>query len=251
VENSEKNRVLILQFMSKLEILAIIPARGGSKGIPGKNIKHLNSKPLLAYTALSAMNSKFITRRVLSTDDTEIAKIGAEYGLEVPFMRPSHLASDLSPSLEAFQFTLKELAARAGYIPDLVVILQPTSPLRNSTHIDEAIEQYIGADADSLVSIVKIPHHMTPFSAMQKNIDGYLHSLTNLNELQNQRQNKPIYFARNGAAIYITNPRNLVNNNSLFGKKIIGYEMSKLDSIDIDDEEDWALAEALLQWKTK
>lgn len=237
--------------MTKIEILAIIPARGGSKGIPGKNIKSLNSRPLLALTADAAIGSKLITRHVLSTDDLEIAKIGAEYGLEVPFMRRSDLCGDFSPSLEAFLFTLNELERIEGYVPDLVVILQPTSPLRRSTHIDEAIEQFLDADADSLVSIMEIPHNMSPFSAMKKDGDGYLHPLTDLNELQNQRQNKPIYFARNGAAIYITTPRNIVTNNSLFGKKIIGYEMSKLDSIDIDDEDDWTLAEALLDWRAR
>ena len=234
-----------------LEILAIVPARGGSKGIPRKNIKLLNSKPLLAHTADAALDSRFITRRILSTEDLEISKIGADYGLEVPFMRPSGLSGDFSSSLEVFQFTLNELEASEGYVPDLVVILQPTSPLRTSTHIDEAIEQYLNADADSLVSIMKIPHNMSPFSAMKKDDYGYLHSLVATNELQNQRQNKPIYFARNGAAIYITTPRNIVTNNSLFGKKIVGYEMSKLDSIDIDDEEDWSIAEALLEWKTR
>lgn len=237
--------------MKKLEILAIIPARGGSKGIPRKNIKLLNARPLLAHTATAAADSRFITRRVLSTEDMEIAKVGSDYGLEVPFIRPAHLSTDLSPSLEVFQFTLNELRLREGYVPDLVVILQPTSPLRNSTHIDEAIEKYLSADADSLVSVMKIPHNMSPFSAMHKNVDGYLQSLTDLNELQNQRQNKPIYFARNGAAIYITTPINILANNSLFGKKIVGYEMSKLDSIDIDEEEDWSLAEALLEWRAK
>ena len=231
--------------------MAIIPARGGSKGIPRKNIKPLNSRPLLALTADASRGSKFITRHILSTEDEEIAAIGVGFGLEVPFMRPMHLSTDLSPSLGVFQFTLNELEEREGYVPDIVVILQPTSPLRNSNHIDEAIEQYLNADADSLVSVIKIPHNMSPFSAMQKDDDGYLQSLTDLNELRNQRQNKPVYFARNGAAIYITTPRIIVTSNSLFGKNVIGYEMSKLDSIDIDDEEDWALAEAIFEWRAK
>lgn len=237
--------------MAVSEILAIVPARGGSKGIPRKNIRPLNSKPLLAYTATAAMDSRFITRRVLSTDDMEIARIGSEYGLEVPFMRPAHLSTDRSPSLEGFQFTLNELGLREGYVPDHVIILQPTSPLRNSAHIDEAIEKYLNADADSLVSVMKIPHSMTPFSAMYKNDDDYLRPLTELDESRNQRQNKPNYFARNGAAIYITTPSNILANNSLYGKNIVAYEMSKLDSLDIDDEEDWILAEALLEWRAK
>jgi CMP-N,N'-diacetyllegionaminic acid synthase len=230
-----------------MEILAIIPARGGSKGVPRKNIKYLNSKPLLAYTADAALKSRFITRCVLSTEDKEIAEIGIEYKLEVPFMRPPELSSDSSSSLGVIQFTLIQLEALEGYIPDLVIILQPTSPLRTSTHIDEAIEKFFDGNADSLVSIIRVPHNMSPFSAMQKDEKGYLHSLTSINELQNQRQNKPVYYARNGAAIYITSSRNIIKDNTLFGKRIIGYEMNKIDSIDIDDEEDWIIAEALVK----
>jgi CMP-N,N'-diacetyllegionaminic acid synthase len=237
--------------MRQPEILAIIPARGGSKGIPRKNTKDLSGMPLLGYTAIGALESKHISRAIISTDDVEISAVAQYFGLEVPFLRPDFLAKDNSPSLPVFQFTLSELERRESYTPDYVVVLQPTSPFRNSTHIDEAIEQYLNSDADSLVSIMKIPHNMSPFSAMQKDDDGYLHYLTDLNELNNQRQNKPIYFARNGAAIYITTPTNILANNSLFGKKIVGYEMSKLDSIDIDDEEDWTLAEALLEWRAK
>lgn len=232
--------------MPKSEIMCIVPARGGSKGIPRKNVKQLNGVPLLGYTATAALGSRFITRSILSTEDHEIAAIGREYGLEVPFMRPAHLADDDAPSLEVFQYTLIEMELRWGYVPDLVIILQPTSPFRTSAHIDEAIEQFINSEADSLVSIVKIPHNMSPFSAMQKDLRGYLHPLMDLDKQQYQRQNKPSYFARNGAAIYITTPWTIVEENSLFGKRIIGYEMEKVASIDIDDLDDWLIAEAVL-----
>lgn len=235
--------------MSEKKVLAIIPARGGSKGVPRKNIRELFGVPLLGYTAIAAANSNYIQRAVLSTDDDEIASVGQKWGIEVPFLRPGSLALDDSPSLPVFQFTLNELEDREGYVPDLVVVLQPTSPFRTSIHIDQAIQQYINSEADSLVSIVKIPHNMSPSSAMVKGREGYLEGLVAFDELRHQRQMKPVSYARNGAAIYVTTPENILGRNSLFGRRIVGYEMSKLDSIDIDDEEDWAIAEALIKWK--
>lgn len=235
--------------MSENNILAIIPARGGSKGVPRKNIKELSGIPLLAHTSTAALNSRYISRAVLSTEDIEIASIGKQLGIEVPFLRPDFLAQDKSPSLSVIQFTLNELEDREGYVPDIVVILQPTSPFRTAAHIDEAIQRYIQSGADGLVSVVKIPHNMSPVSAMMKCPEGYLESLIAVDELINLRQLKPVYYARNGAAIYITSPKNILENNSLFGQKIVGYEMSKLHSIDIDDEDDWAMAEALVKWK--
>jgi len=237
------------EIMFKSEVLAIIPARGGSKSIPRKNIKKLSGIPLLQYTSTAALNSKFTSRVVLSTEDREISEYGIKIGLDVPFLRPMSLAHDSSPSLPVFKFTLAELKKRQGYVPDLVIVLQPTSPFRNSLHIDEAIQRIIEADADSLVSVVKIPHNMSPFSAMKLEANGCITSVMSMDESQNQRQVKPIYFARNGAAIYITKPKVILEQNTLFGPNTIGYEMNKLDSIDIDDEEDWILAESLINWR--
>ena len=142
--------------MSKpnLNILAIIPARGGSKGLPGKNIKPFLGKPLLAYTIEEAKRSKYITKIVLSTDDTAIAQVGKKYGAEIPFLRPSELATDTSLAPDAYIYTIERLKNEQGYAPEIVVILQPTSPLRTVDDIDAAISLYLEKNADSVISVV-------------------------------------------------------------------------------------------------
>ena len=249
--NTKEDCILTISFNRSLEILSIIPARGGSKAIPRKNIKLLKERPLLSYTAESSRQSSFITRHILSTDDDEIAAIGQDYGLEVPFMRPTNLSRDDSPSIDCFKYTLQQLLLLEDYTPDYVVILQPTSPLRTSLHIDEAIQLFLTTDCDSLVSIVDVPHNMTPSSVMNIDPQGYLYSPVDPLNISYQRQRKTRVFARNGAAIYITTPELILSNSSLFGPKLIGYLMTKLDSIDIDDYDDWILVEALLQWRDK
>lgn len=231
-----------------MEILAIIPARGGSKGIPDKNIRALNGRPLLAYTAEAALGSARISRAVLSTDSEAIAGIGRELGLEVPFMRPDDLARDDTPALPVFQHVVRRLAEDEGYRPDAILILQPTSPMRETWHIDEAIAMFEDSDTDSLVSVVEVPHQYSPVSVMVKEgnqVSPYL----DYDERQNLRQHKPVFHARNGAAIYLTRHDCLMQQNSLYGNRILGYEMGKLESLDLDDMDDWQLMEAWLQYR--
>lgn len=232
-----------------MKILCIIPARGGSKGIPYKNIKPLNGKPLLQYTAEAAKNSKFINKIVLSTDDNNIAKIGINLGLEVPFIRTSFLAKDDTPSLPVFTNTLEELEKIDGYKPDLIIILQPTSPLRTTKHIDEAFELYLSTNCDSLVSICEVPHNMNPYSVMKFSSDNTLEKFLDFDENNNLRQYKPKFVARNGAAIYIFNYDCLMKKKSIYGESILGYKMDKISSIDIDDEVDWEIASLFLSKK--
>ena len=127
----------------KNNILAIIPARGGSKGIPRKNIKNLNGKPLLEYTVDAINKCKLIDRAILSTDDDEIINIGSKLGLEVPFKRPLNLAQDDTPALPVIKHALNALEDIDGYKPDVIIILQPTSPLRTNKHISEALNLYL------------------------------------------------------------------------------------------------------------
>jgi CMP-N,N'-diacetyllegionaminic acid synthase len=229
-----------------IEILAIIPARGGSKGIPRKNIKSLAGKPLLAYTAVAAKNSRLLTRVVLSTDDQEIALIGTQLGLEVPFIRPSELAEDDTPSLLVFDHVLCELYRKEGYKPDVIVILQPTSPLRTTRHIDEALNKFLSQNYDSLVSVIELPHNMNPYSVMKLNSNGELEPFMDYDESKNTRQFKPKFYARNGAAIYIVTYDCLMNKKSIYGKSTLPYFMKKEESLDIDDSFDWLIAEFLL-----
>ena len=218
-----------------MKYLGVIPARGGSKGIKGKNKKLLNGKPLIQYTIEAAIGSKI--QLVVSTDDEDISEIAKQFNIQV-IKRHKELAQDDTPTLPVLQHALEQV----GIDVDAVITLQPTSPLRTSIHIDEAIDIFEGdLNADSLVSIVKVPHNMVPESIMTiKN--NYLVSREKSQLLR--RQDKFIYYGRNGAAIYITKVAQLTKG--VFGGNILPYEMNKHHSVDIDDAHDWFLAEILL-----
>jgi CMP-N,N'-diacetyllegionaminic acid synthase len=218
-----------------LKILGIIPARGGSKGIPKKNIKLLNGKPLIAYTIANALASN-LDRVIVSTDNEEISRISKECGAEV-IIRPDHLAEDKTPTLHVLQDAVSQLDEKF----DCVMTLQPTSPLRNSEHINEAIKLFeIDKEADSLVSIVEVPHNYMPEKLMS--LEGkYLFG----NSDTKRRQDVPIIYARNGAAIYVTKTEKL--NEFIFGGNTLPYFMSKIDSFDIDDLEDWKIVERIIK----
>lgn len=219
-----------------MKYLAVIPARGGSKGIKHKNRKLLNGKPLIQYT-IDAVQQSVINDLVVSTDDINIANIAEKLGVNV-VMRPKELAQDDTPTLPVLQHALNKSGAKY----DAVITLQPTSPLRTVNHINEAIQLFeSNKGADSLVSVVKVPHNMVPESIMAIE-NGELVNYIESTPLR--RQDKPIYYARNGAAIYITTVKQLAH--SVFGGKIIPYEMSKNDSFDIDDSEDWNLVKTLI-----
>jgi len=217
-----------------MKTLGIIPARGGSKGIPKKNIKLLCGKPLIAYTIKSALGS-ILDRVIVSTDCAEIAEVSRRYGAEV-MMRPNVLAKDDTPTLPV----LKDVVDKLDGKYDVVVTLQPTSPLRTAKHINESLilfeKEY---QADSLVSVVEIPHSYSPEKLMT--FDGqYL----NGNLQVKRRQDMQEMFARNGAAIYITKIENL--SKYIFGGKILPYFMRRIDSFDIDDIEDWKMVEKII-----
>jgi len=235
--------------IKKEEVLAIIPARGGSKGISRKNIKKLAGKSLLAYTAEAALKSSCLDRIILSTEDEEIIQTGLKMGLEVPFTRPLELAQDDTPSLPVIQHAVRTLEEKENYRPDIIMILQPTSPLRNSKHINEALKRFLEVQADSMVSITEVPHNMNPYSVMQLQDDGTIIPFLKYDEKKNIRHQKPVFYARNGAAIYICTYKCLLKKNSLYGDKIIPYFMKKEESLDLDDEVDWNFAEYILNNK--
>lgn len=217
-----------------MKILGIIPARGGSKGIPKKNIKLLNGKPLIAYTIEAALASN-LDRVIVSTDCKEIAKVSKEYGAEV-LMRAIHLAEDNTPTLPVLQDVVTKLDEKF----DAVMTLQPTSPLRMIEDINKSIEIFSSdSEADSLVSVVEVPHNYMPEKLMS--FDGKY--LTGNREVK-RRQEISTMYARNGAAIYITKTEKL--GEYIFGGKILPYFMSKINSFDIDDIEDWEIVERLI-----
>ena len=147
-------------------VLAIVPARGGSKGVPGKNVRVLAGRPLIDYTARAARESGVIDRIVLSTDSDEIADAGRRSGLEVPFMRPASLAADDTPMLPVVRHAIDALSA-SGWTPDVIVLLQPTSPLRRPSHVRDAVTMLRETKADSVVTVVELPRHLSPDYVMR------------------------------------------------------------------------------------
>ena len=224
--------------------LGLIPARGGSKSIPRKNIAPLAGKPLLAYTAAAAQGARLLSHTILSTDDGEIAEIGRGLGLDVPFLRPTDLADDTAPMLPVMQHALDWFAAH-GRRFTAVVLLQPTSPLRQPRHIDEALELLIAhEEADSVVSVVEVPHQFSPASVMRLEAGRLSPFLPGPPILR--RQDKPRVYARNGPAILAVRSAAL-QRGVLYSDTTMGYVMSAETSHDIDDPGDFWLVEQILR----
>jgi CMP-N-acetylneuraminic acid synthetase/2-polyprenyl-3-methyl-5-hydroxy-6-metoxy-1,4-benzoquinol methylase len=225
-----------------MNVLGVIPARGGSKGIPRKNLTLVGGRPLLAYTADAALGSRRLTRVVVSTDNEEIADAARALGLEVPFIRPRELAADDTPMLDVLQHAARELA-RSGFVADAVVLLQPTSPLRRAEHIDCAVELLESTRADSVVSVVEVPHQYSPASVMRLD-DGRLHPYGGGTTVT-RRQDKPQVYARNGPAVLAVRTR-VLEAGSLYGNDSRPLVMDQAHSLDIDGPEDLRAAEQIL-----
>jgi CMP-N,N'-diacetyllegionaminic acid synthase len=226
-----------------MRILGLIPARGGSKGVPKKNIKLLGKKPLLEYTIDDAKNSKFITEIIVSTDDDEIAIAAEIYGCKPPFIRPAELAQDASTSLEVVQHAIVFFESQ-GVFFDAVCLLQPTTPFREKGSIDLAIEKFITSQADCLVSVLPIPHEYNPHWAFEENENGLLKIATGDATIIPRRQELPQAFHRDGA-IYITKTA-VIKSGSLYGKSIAYIESNPQFYVNIDTMKDWETAEHLL-----
>ena len=229
-----------------MEILAIVPARGGSKGIPHKNMTDLAGKPLMGYTFDAAKGSSLITRTILSTDDEEFADYARSEGVEVR-MRPDELASDTAVMKDVINYHLDELE-KEGYKSDAFILLQPTSPLRTPKHIDEALELMISDEkADAVVSVVDVPHQYLPMKLMTLKDDGSLGFYVEDGEKYTTRQALPHLYARNGAAVYAVYSEVYRETGSLYGHHCVPYLMTQEDSIDIDEPFDLYIAEAILR----
>jgi CMP-N,N'-diacetyllegionaminic acid synthase len=219
-----------------MNVLAVIPARGGSKGIPNKNLAIAAGRPLLAYTADAAHAATRLTRTIVSTDDQAIAGAARSLGLEVPFMRPASLAGDDTPMLPVLQHAVKTMR-ESGFTADLVVLLQPTSPLRRADHIDAAVDLLERSGADSVVSVVEVPHQFNPVSVMRLEDDRLQPFIDG--PLVTRRQDKPTVFARNGPAVLAVRT-SVLEAGSLYGNDCRALVMSPNDSLDIDGPEDLA-----------
>jgi len=226
-----------------MKILGLIPARGGSKGVPKKNIRILGDKPLIGYTIESAKQSNRLAMTVVSTDADDIFEVAANSGLKPPFLRPEGLAQDTSSSLQVVQHAI-EFFENQDVFFDAVCLLQPTNPFRESGFIDEAIARFIASGADSLVSVLPIPHEYNPHWAFEENENGLLKIATGEGQIISRRQDLPKAFFRDGS-VYITKTA-AIKNGSLYGNSTAYLESNPELHVNIDTLADWEKAEALL-----
>jgi len=219
-------------------VLAVIPARGGSKGLPGKNIRSLAGKPLVAWTIEAAKSSKFIDRVVLSSDDDAIMQVALEWGCDVPFTRDAELATDEATSVDVLLDALRRVP---GY--DWVVLLQPTSPLRTALDIDNCLRESIESQSRVGLSVCEAPK--SPYWMYRRSADGRLHSLFESTDLVTRRQALPIVHQLNGA-VYVAESQWLVQNRTFLTPETYAYVMPKSRSVDVDDELDLLYAGQLI-----
>ena len=231
-----------------MRVLGIITARGGSKGIPGKNLKLLGGKPLIHYS-IDAANDTPLERLILSTEDPKIAEVARSLGCDVPFMRPAELARDETPHLPVIQHAVQWLIDHEAYRAEAVVILQPTSPLRSSADIAAALRMLELSGADSVVSVSEVSAHAHPMRMLHVDESGLAKLFVTGEPVRNRinrRQDLPRAFVMNGA-VYAFRPDVLFGASpSLYGDRVVAYPMPIERSISIDGPEDWEAAEHAL-----
>jgi len=236
--------------VAEMDVLAIIPARGGSKSIPRKNIQLLANFPLIAYSISAGLAAESITRLIVSTDDEEIAQISLRYGAEVPYLRPVELAQDDTPDLPVFQHALEWLEKHEQYSPDIVVQLRPTSPLRQTQHIDRAVWRLIEHPESDAVRTVCIPFQ-NPFKMWRIDSNGYMQPIMDIGiqEPYNlPRQSLPEVYWQTGYvdAVWASTIR---SKHSMTGERILPLIIGADEWIDIDSPDDWRRAERLIENK--
>jgi CMP-N-acetylneuraminic acid synthetase len=222
-----------------MRVLGLIPARGGSKGVPRKNIRLLGGKPLLQWTAEAALGAKCLARVVLSTEDEEIAAVGRDCGLDVPFMRPMELADDATPTLPVVQHALRTLEA-SGETFDAVCLLQPTSPFRSTGDIEACVALLASTGAASVVTVLPVPAEHNPHWVYFADPNGELRLSTGEAQPIPRRQSLPPAWHREGS-VYVTRSA-VVLEGSLYGAPTLGYAVDASKSVNIDDMEDFERA---------
>jgi N-acylneuraminate cytidylyltransferase/CMP-N,N'-diacetyllegionaminic acid synthase len=224
-------------------ILAIIPARGGSKGVPRKNVRNLNGKPLIAYTIEEAKKSKYVDRVMVSTEDEEIEVISKEYGAEVPCLRPNELARDDSAAVDCVMHMLNWLKCNENYLPDYVCLLQCTSPLRTADDIDGTIDRSINTGMDGAVSICEA--EVNPYWTNVFEGDKLKYFLEEGKKIS-RRQDLPKVYRLNGA-VYVIKTDVFLRDKTFETENVTGYVMNNESSIDIDTELDFKVAELIMK----
>ncbi len=230
------------------EVLALIPARGGSKSIPRKNIRPLGGHPLIAYSIAAARAAETVTRTIVSTDDEEIAALSRRYGAETPFLRPAAYSQDATPDLPVFQHALQWLEEQEGYRPEIVVQLRPTSPFRRTAHVDAAVCRLLERPEADSVRTVCVPFQ-NPYKMWRIRPDGLMQPLlqTEFSEPYNMpRQALPEVYWQTGYVDAAWSDT-LLQKNSMTGERILPLVIDPSEWIDIDSPDDWRRAERLLE----
>ena len=223
-------------------ILALIPARGGSKGVPGKNLKRLFGKPLIAWTIEEAKKSRYIDKIVVSTDYEAIANVAVKYGAAVPFKRPRKLASDNAKMIDVMSHCIR-FFQNIGDTYDIIILLQPTSPLRSVYDIDKAVEFFIEKAAKAVVGVVECEYSPWLTNILPKDLN--MNNFLKKNIINKNRQELKAYYRVNGV-IYLSDIDFIINKRDWYGPKTFAYIMKRENSVDIDDLFDFMLAEFIM-----
>lgn len=221
------------------KVLAVIPARGGSKGVPKKNIREVGGKPLIAWTIDAARKSKYIDRLIFSSEDKETIEIALKYGCDVPFVRPLELATDESGTTEVILHAIENITERYNYI----VVLQPTSPLRLSTDIDNCIQHCLETNSLSCVSVTEA--EKSPYWMYFLDDKGKMTGVIDIKNRPTRRQNIPTAYTLNGA-VYVVEIESFKKTMKLINNQTVAYIMPKIRSLDIDTDFDFMLFQTLL-----
>lgn len=225
-------------------VLALVTARGGSKGLPGKNIRDLCGKPLIAWSIAAAKSASCVDDVVVSTDDQAIADTATRYGASVPFMRPAELAGDTATSMDVVDHALAQLQA-AGKTYDYLVLIEPTSPLREASDIDEAMARLVSSDAESIVSVCRA-ESVHPAFMYRMQTSGWLTPFADRQPDGVRRQEIEALFFLEGT-IYASRIPALLQKRSFYHDRTIGYEVPKWKSPEVDDMVDFLLVEAIMK----
>ncbi len=228
------------------KILALVPARGGSKSIPHKNIAPLAGKPLICHLLETLTLSKYVSRIVVSTDDPQIAEVAQQSGAEVPFLRPAELSQDSSPAIPLIFHAVTFLGQVQNYRPDVIVFVQPTSPFTRVSQIDGAIELLCKSDADAVTTVVEAPHVFHPYNLRQVNTDGTLSFfMLKEHDLYPTRQSKPKFYAFGNT--YVLKYETLIRHGNLYGDRCLPLLVDSISAFDINNPADLAIAECLIK----
>lgn len=232
------------QMMCNKERIGLIPARGGSQRLPGKNLLPLAGKPMIGWTIEAALQSAAFDDVIVSTDDPEIARVAEKFGARIPFLRPKSLATDTAGTIEVVEHALQQMEHTQGSTYREVMLLQPTSPLRNSTDIRGAVELFQRRNADAVISVCETEH--SPLWSNTLPEDGDMHDFIDRHLLEVRSQDLPKYYRLNGAIYLCRTDRLKQERHFLLKENIFAYRMERRYSVDIDEKMDFMIAETLM-----